>query len=117
MSNFRRRLLLTNQTDKDLYLYGNSVQDGTPAPETPIDIMSLENPIIKTTGNNLFKPTIEGEIVSAGITIRLNDDNSITLNGGPATSGGYKTIGVLMMQANKIYTMSGAIGGSWENSY
>ena len=54
MSNYRRRLLLANQSEENLILYGNSVQDGTPTPEAPIDIMSVENPIIKITGKNLF---------------------------------------------------------------
>ena len=55
MSNYRRRLLLANQTEeKNLYLYGNSVQEGTPTPDAPIDIISIENPTIKVMGNNLF---------------------------------------------------------------
>lgn len=54
MSSYRRRLMLANQMEDNLYLYGNSVQDGTPTPDAPIEIMSVENPTIKVTGNNLF---------------------------------------------------------------
>ena len=57
MSSYRRRLLLANQGEENLYLYGNSVQAGTPTPEAPIDIMSVDNPTIKVTGKNLFKST------------------------------------------------------------
>ena len=52
MSNYRRRLLLANQSEENLYLYGNSVQDRVPTPETPVEILSLENPIIKVDGAN-----------------------------------------------------------------
>ena len=54
MSSYRRRLMLANQTEENLVLYGNSVQDGTPTPEAPIDIISVENPTVKVNGNNLF---------------------------------------------------------------
>lgn len=54
MSNYRRRLLLANQSEENIILYGNSVQDGTPTPDAPIDIMSVENPTIKVIGKNLF---------------------------------------------------------------
>ena len=58
MSNYRRRLLLANQTEENLYLYGNSVQEGTPTPDAPINIVSVENPTIKVMGNNLFNNDI-----------------------------------------------------------
>ena len=59
MSSYRRRLILANQLEENIILYGNSVQDGTPTPEAPIDIMSVENPTIKIAGKNLYKLDIE----------------------------------------------------------
>lgn len=94
MSNFRRRLLLTSQTDKDLYLYGNSVQDGIPTPENPIDIVSIENPIIKITSNNLFnKSTVE--MISAYF-----NGSKWTYNSGSASIK-------FPCEPNKTYTISG----------
>lgn len=46
MSNYRRRLMLANQNNDNLFLYGNSNQNGTPNPNNPVNISSLENPII-----------------------------------------------------------------------
>ena len=48
--------MLANQLEENLVLYGNSVQDGAPTPEASIDIMSVENPTIKVTGENLISP-------------------------------------------------------------
>ena len=82
MSNYRRRLLLTNQSETNLYLYGNSVQDGIPTPDAPIDIMSIENPTIKILGKNLL--AFPYEITSntyKNIKTTVNSDGSILLNG------------------------------------
>ena len=34
--------------------YGESVQDGTPTPDSPVEIVSVENPVISVYGKNLF---------------------------------------------------------------
>ena len=83
MSNYRRRLLLANQTEENLYLYGNSVQDGTPSPDAPIDIVSVENPTIKVMGNNIIPNTYYNPsgTVSNGVTYTINDNGSVTANG------------------------------------
>lgn len=38
----------------DMMIYGKSSQDGTPAPENPVEIKSVVNPTIKIYGKNLF---------------------------------------------------------------
>ena len=39
---------------QDMMIYGKSSQDGTPAPENPVEIKSVVNPTIKIYGKNLF---------------------------------------------------------------
>ena len=39
---------------KGLTAYGESVQDGTPTPDSPVEIVSVENPKISVYGKNLF---------------------------------------------------------------
>ena len=92
MSNYRRRLLLVNQTD-ELYLYGNSVQDGIPAPEAPVEIKSVENPTIKVDGEeiitidkntpfgkNLLKPLSSVTTEDSVKYDASSGDGSITIN-------------------------------------
>ena len=91
MSSYRRRLLLANQSEENLVLYGNSVQDGTPTPEAPIDIMSVENPNIKIVGKNLYKLNIEN--MSGGYphlgeaTLVEKLENGVIVQGKVPTSG------------------------------
>jgi hypothetical protein len=91
MSNYRRRLLLANQSEENIILYGNSVQDGIPTPDVPIDIMSIENPTIKVTGKNLYKLDIEN--MSGGYphfgeaTLIEKLENGVIVQGKVPTSG------------------------------
>lgn len=108
MSSYRRRLLLANQTEENLVLYGNSVQDGTPTPEAPIDIMSIENPTVKVTGNNLIKPLYEsGTVLTYGeLTVTYNNDGSVTFNGTNTTGNiHYPSVGTVDVLANETYTL------------
>ena len=63
-----------------LNLYGESVQDGTPTPDAPIDIVSVENPVVRVTGNNLFN------IDAITHTIN-NGDGTLTVSSYPTYSG------------------------------
>ena len=38
---------------KDMMLYGKSSQDGTPTPESPVEIKSVVNPIVKVTNEDV----------------------------------------------------------------
>ena len=40
---------------QDMMIYGKSSQDGTPSPESPVEIKNVVNPTIKVTGKNLWK--------------------------------------------------------------
>ena len=63
----------------DMMLYGKSSQDGTPAPENPVEIKSVVNPTVKVTN--------EDETESQTVTLPY------TLNAIPVSSGGNVTIG------------------------
>lgn len=66
---------------RGLTAYGESVQDGTPTPDSPVEIVSIENPTINVYGKNLFDcenaPKFSG---SNDISSRTK--NTITLSGG-----------------------------------
>lgn len=38
----------------NLKVFGRSTQDGTPTPDAPVDIVSVENPVVTVFGKNLF---------------------------------------------------------------
>lgn len=62
---------------KDYEIYGNSVQDGTPSPENPVEIQSVGD----FTKNLLPYPYISTTKTINGVTFTDNGDGSITVNG------------------------------------
>lgn len=65
---------------RGLTAYGESVQDGTPAPDSPVEIVSIENPAISVYGKNLIPATEISQTVN-GITFTSLGDGTITMNG------------------------------------
>lgn len=39
---------------QNLKVFGKSTQDGTPTPDAPVDIVSIDNPVVTVFGKNLF---------------------------------------------------------------
>ena len=68
---------------QSLTLYGKSTQDGTPTPETPVEIKSVENPRVRLLSQNLawllLKPPYT--VTSQGVTLTMVDDGAYTLEG------------------------------------
>ena len=67
-----------------LNLYGKSMQDGTPTPENPVDIVSVgDSGTIEITacGKNLFDYSILKGFSYNGITYTNNNDGSFTVSG------------------------------------
>lgn len=62
---------------KDYEIYGNSMQDGTPSPENPVEIQSVGD----FTKNLLPYPYISTTKTINGVTFTDNGDGSITVNG------------------------------------
>ena len=74
---------------KGLTGYGESMQDGTPAPDSPVEIVSVENPVISIYGKNLIPyPYEETTKTINGITFTDNGDGTVTANG-TATAAAY----------------------------
>ena len=70
-----------------LRVFGRSTQDGTPTPDAPVEIVSVDKPVVTVRGKNLLSPSLESKTVY-GVTFTVNDDGSITVNG-TATQGAY----------------------------
>ncbi len=52
---------------RGLRIFGKSTQDGTPTPESPVDIVSIENPVISIDGQTVSVPrTLHGIPVTSG---------------------------------------------------
>ena len=50
-------IVITNALERplrDINIFGESTQDGTPTPDAPVDIVSVESPVVTVTGKNLF---------------------------------------------------------------
>lgn len=104
---------------KGLTAYGESTQDGTPAPDSPVEIVSVENPVISVCGKNLIPyPYEETTKTINGITFTDNGDGTVTANG-TATGAAYfklqstKPINV----ENQTVVLSGCPVGGSTSSY
>lgn len=102
---------------KGLTAYGESTQDGTPAPDSPVEIVSVENPVISVYGKNLIPyPYINTTQTINGITFTDNGDGSITVNG-TATANAYFVLTALNLYPKGIYYLSGGASGGGTSSY
>ncbi|WP_406044156.1 hypothetical protein [Succinimonas sp.] len=43
-----------------LHIFGRSTQDGIPTPEAPVEIVSVENPVVSVCGKNLVRESLNG---------------------------------------------------------
>lgn len=70
-----------------LSIYGKSLQDGTPTPGSPVEIVSVENPEVKVCGKNLIN------IVRGGTTVTVTEtvENGMVSFSGTATGSGGRT--------------------------
>lgn len=55
----------------DMMIFGKSSQDGTPTPDSPIEIQSVVNPKVTVSGKNLLNPK---EYLSTSNNTTLNED-------------------------------------------
>lgn len=70
----------SNLPMQGLRVFGKSTQDGVPSPEAPVEIVSVENPVVTVGGKNLLPPTT-GTISAQGITSSPTDSGTVLLNG------------------------------------
>ena len=88
-----------------LRIFGRSTQDGTPTPESPVEIVSVENPVVTVCGKNLLPNAATNESYN-GITIVVNEDKSITVNG-TATGNVFYAPYKFTFKAGQSYVLSG----------
>lgn len=93
----------SNLTFANIQINGNSVQDGTPTPASPIEIESSGD------GINLLPNEATNQTMN-GLTFVVNEDKSITINGTATANTNYTLIGqsgvateVLKLNANQNY--------------
>ena len=80
---FGNPITISNASDKPLQglrIFGKSTQNGTPTPDAPVEIVSVENPTVKVCGKNLIPSYTKTENIE-GITVTPNENGSITLDG------------------------------------
>lgn len=101
----------------DISLHGESIQEGTPTPDTPISIGNIKGNIeFKSTGKNfcnLYHLYEAGYSVTInGITYTVNDDGSITANGTATANSSF----YVYNNANPLHLLSDTYRLSGENS-
>ena len=107
-----------NARMKNWILGGNTNQNGTPTPDTPIDIHNVvgENNVIENTGKNLYEPIISTQHLN-GLTPKIEVDESISISGTPtqqwsnvcAVTDIYLKAGTYTFSLSKAYNFSCAI--------
>jgi len=103
-------------------VYGNSTQDGTPTPDSPIDIVSVGDSgtlDIKSVGKNLLDMTHKTGTTIYEVTSTVNEDKSVSLNSNGITSVDvYFTIGKFNFKKGESYILSGCpVGGNSNTLY
>jgi hypothetical protein len=92
-------------------IFGKSTQDGVPTPEAPVEIKSVDKPVVSVCGKNLLKvpDTINP---TRGLSFTVNADRSITVNGAPAeilAIGIYGSYSVPIPFPSGNYILSGGV--------
>lgn len=102
----------SNDHIRGLKLFGKSEQNGTPTPDNPQEIVSVENPSMSVCGKNLIPfPYGESTVTKNGVTFTVNDDGSIHLSG-TATKVSVFTVFQGSLPLNGIFTLSGVTNKS-----
>lgn len=99
-----------------LKVYGKSTQDGTPTPENPVEIVSVENPTVTVCGKNLLKPTLE-TTTQNGVTCTKNADGTYTLNGTATVDTVFYLTGKNTLNKNVSYKLVGCPKNGSSSTY
>lgn len=109
---FSNVMLRESTTDSTYEPYTGGV--ASPNPDYPQEIDALDNVSVKTCGKNLLEITAN-DTTAYGITLTVNEDKSITLNG-TATQDFITKIGEFN-NSDDSYFMSGCPSGGSTSSY
>ena len=88
-------------------IYGNTIQDGEPTPDAPVEIESVVLSKVWTCRKNLLKNKATNG-TGNGITLTVNADKSITMNG-TSTARATFTINTLTLSAGTYVLSQGFI--------
>lgn len=64
-----------------LRIFGKSTQSGIPTPDNPVEIVSVENPVVMVGGRNLIPPTKEAATAQGITSTPVTGSGTIILNG------------------------------------
>ena len=96
---------------KDYKIYGNSIQDGTPTPESPVEVQSVGD---LTTKNLLPYPYSDTTKTINGITFTDNGDGTIAASGTATQNVQLRLMNWTTFDKTKKYYISGSpSGGNW----
>ena len=91
---------------RGLKIFGHSMQNGTPTPDAPVDIVSVENAVVSLHSKNLLKPKVRTETIN-GVTFVVDEAGVVTANG-TATKATYFSLGPdLALIPEEKYILSG----------
>lgn len=89
----------------DISFPGFTMQDGTPSPDNPVDIVNVESPVqVEVTGGNLFDVNNFETYTNNGITLTVSKDE-ITLNGTATANAIFFSKNFYNELNNGIYTI------------
>lgn len=100
-----------------LRVFGRSTQNGVPAPDAPVEIVSVESPVIRVCGKNLIRwPVHEPNITRNGVTFTADDDGSVIVSGTATASGAWWVCNYQEHLPKGTYTLSGIFENVADNS-
>lgn len=108
----------SNRTLAGLTIYGKTTQNGTPTPDSPVELETAgASGMIKTTvvGKNLLENTGK-TVTTCGITFTVNKDGSVTANG-TATDLAEFPVNRVSLLPDKRYILNGCPSGGGYGKY
>lgn len=102
---------------QNLKLFGKSTQDGTPTPDAPVDVVSVENPVVTVCRKNLIRyPYAFSTRTMNGVDFTDNGDGSITVDGTATGAISFHLASSFTLPAGK-YVLSGCPSGGSLSTY
>ena len=106
----------SNLPMQGMKIFGRSTQDGTPTPEAPVEIVSVENPVVTVAGKNLLPYPYDTQTTNInGVDVTVNANGTITLNG-TATAGVWFSIASGFDLPAGVYAVK-VFPDNWESLY
>lgn len=81
-------VFVSDASDKpvqNIRIFGKSTQDGVPSPENPVEIKSVDKPVVAVCGKNLAYSHVTRETTFTGNTISVTENKSEVILNGTAT--------------------------------